>query len=276
MPSPDYLPLALHLPAVYQEDQESFAQLDSYLGLADDLARAAMSTVEDVEHWLSPEAGSLWPPGVPLDAGAPAVLAAYRALYDELAAWFAFRAPVSWGTDAAGLEKRRRFLRVAARTWRRRATPRGLVDWFCLAFDRSPADRPLLVEHFRVVDPDASDVDERDPWLRATLFVPATAPFADFTRRREAIAFVDRYAPAHVQVRVCWTRPGDFDLDPVPGPGATPAQIDTWRERVRGVLCGLVSFVDHANGVHIWECVDEGLSTDRLGVGRLPGGGVSP
>ncbi|BCB91045.1 hypothetical protein [Phytohabitans suffuscus] len=276
MPSPDYLPLALHLPAVYQEDQESFAQLDSYLGLADDLARAALSTMEDVEHWLSPEGGSLWPPGLPLDAGAPAVLEAYRALYDELAAWFAFRAPVTWAADPGGLALRRRFLRTAARVWRRRATPRGLVDWFCLAFEVAPADRPLLVEHFRVTDPDASDVDTLDPWLRATAFVPATDQFADFTRRRAAIAFVDRYAPAHVQVRVCWTKPGAFDLDPVPGPQADPAAVARWRARVRQILCDLVSFVDHANGIRVWECVDEGRAIDRLGVGRLPGGGVTP
>jgi hypothetical protein len=59
----------------------------------------------------------------------------------------------------------------------------------------------------------------------------------------------------------------------VPGPGATSDDITTFRDRVNDVLCSLVSFVDHANGIHIWECIDEGRPVDRLNVGQLPGGG---
>lgn len=281
MPSPDYLPLALSLPAVYQEDQASFAQLDSYLGLADDLLRGAVGLLEDAEAWLSPEATAAWPPGLPPDAGEAAVLAAYRSVYDELAAWLAYRVPVTWAGDEAGVERRRAFLRRAAHTWRVRGTPRGLVEWFCLAFGvpsdpPEHAERPMLVEHFRVADPADPATHAHHPWLHATLFVPATAQFADFSRRREAIAFVDRYAPAHVRVRVCWTKPGAFTLDPVPGPGAAASVIAAWTAHVRTVLCSLVSFVDHANGVRIWTCIDEGRSIDRLDVGRLPGGGTSP
>lgn len=289
MPSPDYLPLALSLPAVYQEDQDSFAQLDSYLGLADDLLRGAVGLLEDAEAWLSPEATAFWPPGLPLDAGDAAVLAAYRAVYDEAATWFAYRMPVTWGVDGSGIERRREVVRRAAHTWRSRGTPRGLVEWFCLAFgvpteppDVGEADiRPVLVEHFRVADPANPSTHAHHPWLHATLFVPATAQFLDHGRRREAIAFVDRYAPAHVWVRVCWTKPGAADeyadlVRDAPAPGASPAEVAAWTALVRRVLCSLVSFVDHANGVRIWECVDDGEGKDRLGVGRLPGGGTSP
>ena len=269
MSSPDYLPLALQLPHMYQEDAESFAQIDSYLGLADDLYRAVVDRLDEAGHWLSPLAPDLWPPTVPLTGGDDALLASYEGLFDELAAWMAFRFPRSWASDAGGLSKRRAFLLNAARIWRRRGTPRGFLEWFAFAFDITADERPYLIEHYKVAMPGSMPLD---PGLRATLFVPSTAQFSDFVRRREAIAFTDRYAPAHVHVRVCWTRP-DFTLDPVPAPGASIAVQDAYRTRVRELLCSLVSFIDHANGVRIWECVDEGRSIDRLGVGRLPGGG---
>ena len=268
-----YLPVADHLPAVYAEDAASFAQLESYLGLADDLNRAYVERLDELATWLSPEAVTLWPPDRPLDAGGDAILGRYLALYDELARWFAFAFPPSWGTSAASLGQRRGFLNRAARLWRRRGTPRGFVDWFAFWFGVATADRPFLVEHFKFGQPTGSAGETGpEPWLRATLFVPSTAQFSDFNRRREAIAFAERYAPAHVHVRVCWVKPG-WNLDPVPGAGASAAVIDAYVARVNDVLCSLVSFVDHANGIHIWECIDEGRPVDRLNVGQLPGGG---
>lgn len=276
MASPDYTPLAHELPAVYQEDVASFAQVAGYLGLADDLLRAYVDELDDLTTWLSPLATGMWPPGLPASAGAEAVLAAQLAVLDELARWMGFAFPPSWTADGAGLEKRRRFLLRAARLWRRRMTPRGLLDWFCLAFDVAEADRPWLVEHFKFGSPLGEDGETGpDPGLRATLFVPSTAQFTDFSRRREAIGFVERSAPAHVHVRVCWVRPG-FTLAPVPGPGAAASEVDAFRTRVRRLLCSMVSFVDHANGIRIWTCTDEGRPIDRLGTGRLPGGGDIP
>ena len=271
--APDYLPLARHLPAIYADDAASFAQLESYLGLVDDLNRAYAERLAELTTWLSPETVTLWPGDRPIGAGGDAVLARYRAAYDELARWFAFSFPPSWGTGPDSLDQRRQFLARAARLWRRRGAPRGFVDWFVFWFEVATADRPFLVEHFKFGTPTGSTGEQGpDPALRATLFVPSTSQFSDFNRRREAIAFADRYAPAHVNLRVCWVRPG-WNLDPVPGAGATAADIEAYRKRVNGVLCSLVSFVDHANGIRIWECIDEGRPVDRLNVGQLPGGG---
>jgi hypothetical protein len=271
--APDYLPLARHLPAIYADDAGSFTQLGSYLGLVDDLNRAYVERLAELATWLSPDAIALWPGDVPVDGGGDAVLARYRAVYDELARWFAFTFPPSWGSDEGSLAQRREFLARAARLWRRRGTPRGFVDWFTFWFRVALVDRPFLVEHFKFGTPTGSAGEEGpDPALRATLFVPSTSQFSDFNRRREAIAFADRYAPAHVQLRVCWVRPG-WNLDPVPKAGASQADIDAYVKRVNGVLCSLVSFVDHANGIRIWECIDEGRPVDRLNVGQLPGGG---
>lgn len=271
--APDYLPLAAHLPPIYADDAASFEQVESYLGLVDDLNRAYVERLAELTTWLSPEAVALWPGDRPVDAGADAVLARYRAVYDELARWFAFSFPASWGAGPASLARKREFVARAARVWRRRATPRGFVDWFVLWFAVAAADRPFLVEHFKFGTPTGAAGEQGpDPALRATLFVPSTPQFSDFNRRKEAIAFADRYAPAHVRLRVCWVRPG-WNLDPVPGPGATPTEIDAYRSRVNTLLCSLVSFVDHANGIRIWECIDEGRPVDRLNVGQLPGGG---
>ena len=271
MPSPDYLPIALDLPAVYQDDQTAFAQLDSYLGLVDDLLRSSLTALDDAEQWLSPESLDHWPPGLPADAGANAVLAAQWAVQDELAAWTGFAFPASWPSGAAGLARRRTYLRRAARLWRERGTSGGLLDWFELAF---PCPRrPILVEHFRVADPVATDVDDLDPWLRATLFVHDDGRFADFGRRRDAVAFVDRYAPAHVYVRVCWVRPG-FALPTPPTGSSSVTDVRTWQSAVRDLLCSLVSVVDDRLGLRVWECADEGEAKDRLDIGVLPGGGT--
>lgn len=276
MPSADYLPLAQDLPAVYQEEEASFAQLDSYLGLVDELDRGVLRRLEGITSWLSPLATETWPPALPFDAGEDAVRDATLALLDELAEWTGFRFPTSWARDAEGIARRRAFLLKSARLWRRRGTPRGFLDWFCLAFAVAEDDRPYLLEHFKFGTPVAADGETGpEPWLRATLLVRSTETFADVSRRREAIAFVDRYMPAHVHARVCWVKP-DFALEDIPGPGASAADIESYRIRVRRLLCSLVSFVDHANGIRIWECIDEGRAVDRLGAGRLPGGGEIP
>jgi hypothetical protein len=154
-------------------------------------------------------------------------------------------------------------------------TPRGFLDWLCLAFDiESEAERPFLVEHFKIGPPVDADGDAgSDPGLRATLFVPSVERFLDFSLRREVVEFVERNAPAHVLMRVCWVEPG-FTLGTVPGPGATGEEIEKYRARVQRLLCSLVSLVDHQHGLHIWSCIDEGRDIDRLGTARLPGGGI--
>ena len=270
MASPDYVALSTHLPAVYQEDLDSFTQLDSYLGLADDLHRAYVERIEELTTWLSPDALTLWPPASAVGAGDDEILARYLAVYDELGRWFSFRFPVSWGTDAASLLRRRDFVSTAARLWRRRGTPRGFVRWFCFYFGVEEDDRPWLIEHFKFGQPTAPDGElGPEPWLRATLFVPSTDQFENYSRRREAVSFVARYAPAHVHMRVCFVAP-DFTLEPVPGIGASASDIATYRDRVNELLCTVVTFTDHGNAIHLWECIDEGRPVDRLGVGRLP------
>ncbi len=270
MPSPDYLPLSLGLPAVYQDDQVAFAQLDSYLDLADTLIRSGLTALEDAETWLSPESLDQWPTALAADAGRDAVHDAQWAVQDELAAWTGFAFPPSWPTGAAGLKRRRAYLRRAVRLWRDRGTPRGFVSWFCLAFaDATGSTAPVLVEHFRVADPTDPGVADFDPWLRATLFVRGDQRFADYGRRREAIAFVDRYAPAHVAIRVCWVG-RRFTLPTPPKSDAGPVAVATWQQQMRDLLCSVVSEVDHGLGIRIWQCADEGRPQDRLDVGQIP------
>jgi hypothetical protein len=274
MGSADYTRLAQYLPAVYQDDAASFTQIDAFLGLADELNHAYLERLEDLTLTLGPDAALRWPADLPLDAGGDALTEAYLNAYDEVATWASFTFPPSWGRDEDGVVARRKFLAQMARIWRRRGTPRGFLGWFCLAFGIKPADRPYLLEHFKVPGPQIPD-----PELTGTLFVPSTAQFSDYRRRHEAMEFVRWYAPAHVLLRVCWTRP-DFTppLPPEPPPGNASdtvltqfySQVDTYRADLRALLCSITSFIDHANGIHIWEYIDEGRTIDRLDVGHLP------
>jgi hypothetical protein len=152
----------------------------------------------------------------------------------------------------------------------------------CFAFDVTAENRPFLLEHFKFGQPASIDSGDLgpEPELRATLLVPTTSRFEGIANRRHFIEFATRYAPAHVHVRVCWVRQ-EFSLDPVPGPrpaaaadlAAWESEVGAFRRRIRDLLCSLVSFIDHASGVRIYECIDEGGAADRLGVARLPGGG---
>lgn len=283
MTASHYTPISEDLPAVMLVDQASARQIESFLSLLDDPNRALIDALEDLETWLSPD-GPLerWPIDVPLDAGRATHLAAVERLYSELASWFAFMFPASWRSTPTAIEKQRSFLLRAARLWRRRGTPRGYLDWLCFAFDISEEHRPFLLEHFKFGQPESSSSGDLgpEPGLRATMLVPTTSRFEGIANRRHFIEFATRYAPAHIHLRVCWVRQG-FTLDPVPGPRPTDtADLAVWesnvvefRERIRDLLCSLVSFIDHASGVRIYECIDEGGAADRLGVARLPGGG---
>lgn len=262
----EYVALAQELPAVYQDDEAGFAQVDGYLSLVDEVFRAYAEEVADTPSWLSP-ASSVWPPGVPADAGGDEVHQAVCELYDVLAEWFAFRFPGSWRTDGAGMARRRDFVLRAARIWRRRGTPRGFLDWFCLYFGIGSASRPFLLEHFKYGVPAPSEPG-LDPGLRATLLVPATTQFTQYARRAEAAAFVRRYAPSHVLMRLCWADPR-FTLPEPPAKTKADA-VRAYQAEMRRVLCGLRDDVPHSSGLHLGDCVDEGTPRDRLDVGRLP------
>lgn len=278
MRSPDHTRLAAQLPAVYHEDAASFAQVDAFLGLADELSHAILERLEDLLLTLGPDATLRWPTDLPYDAGADAVLDAYLATYDEVAAWASFAFPASWTRDDAGLALRREFLARSARLWRRRGTPRGFLAWFVLYFGVADADRPHLLEHFKA--PGAAVTGE--PWT-ATLFIPSTPQFTEWGRREEAHDFVRRYAPAHVGVRVCFVPTdlfatlGVFASPPQLPENPTAAQLAAYAAAVatrqadlNALLCSVVSVVSHDSGIHVYECIDEGRTVDRLDVGRLP------
>jgi hypothetical protein len=278
MRSPDYTRLAQQLPALYQDDAPSFAQLDAFLGLADELGHAHVERLEDLGLAVSPDAMLRWPAELPLDAGTDAVLTSYATTYDVVASWLGFAFTSGWPRTEAGLVKRRAVLARMTRLWRRRGTPRGFLDWFCRYFDVAPAARPLLVEHFKA--PGGSLVNE--PYT-ATLLVPSTTQFEDFRQRREAVEFVNWYAPAHVWIRVCFVSPTLFDdvgilaSPPELPENATQAQVTAYAAEVatrqhdlNALLCSVVSVVSHANGIHIYACIDDGRAIDRLGVGLLP------
>ncbi|MFF1509277.1 hypothetical protein [Streptomyces sp. NPDC058326] len=277
-PAAEYTPVAAHLPAVFSADQESFEQLEGYLALVDELNRAHLERLAELPLWCGPDAAA-WPPDLPENAGGEALLARISALYDELAAWWGFSFPGTW-RDPQGLVRKRRFLQRAARLWRRRGTPDGFLDWFCLWFGiERAASRPVLVEHFRFAEDGERDgkpqtgPDGRErplPWLRVTLFVPLSTRFRDAAARREAAAVVERYAPAHLLTRLCWV-PSGFVLRKGQGPGVPPDETDAaFRERVRRLLCEAVDHVPHKDGLRLGKCVDDGAPTDRLDVGRLP------
>ncbi|MEX5301249.1 hypothetical protein [Kocuria sabuli] len=278
MRSPDHTRLSAQLPAIYQENAVSFAQVDAYLGLVDELSHAVVERLEDLLMGLGPDAVLRWPAELPFDAGADALLASYLAAYDDVAAWAGFVFPSSWARDEAGLTRRREFLARCARLWRRRGTPRGFLSWFGLYFGLQPSDAPYLLEHFTAPGPGLTGL----PYT-ATLFVPSTSGFGAWTRRAEADEFVRRYAPAHVRMRVCFTDPGVFEDLAVLGsapvlpenPGETDVEVyatavEQQQRDLNALLCSVVSVVSHESGVHIHECINEGRSTDRIGVGLLP------
>jgi len=278
MRSADYTRLAQQLPALYQEDAPSFAQLDAFLGLADELDHAHIARLEDLALTAGPDAMLRWPAELALDAGPDAVLASYAAAYDVVAGWLGFVFPPGWATDEPGLARRRTLLAAMTRLWRRRGTPRGFLDWFCRYFEVSAPARPLLVEHFKA--PGVQLVAE--PYT-ATLFVPSTTAFEQFRRRREAVEFVNWYAPAHVWIRVCFVSTTLFEeigiLASPPVLAKKPTEQDlkvyadavaTHQKDLNALLCSVVSVVSHANGVHIYECIDEGRGLDRLDAGLLP------
>ena len=279
MRSPDYTRLSAQLPAMYQEDAVSFAQVDAFLGLADELSHAVVERLEDLLMTVGPDAILRWPTDLPLDAGADALLAAYLEVYDEVAMWASFAFPASWTRDEEGLARRREFLARCARLWRRRGTPRGFLSWFRLYFGIAAEDAgPFLLEHYKA--PGAAFTGE--PWT-ATLFVPGTGRFDAWGQREEIADFVRRYAPAHVLMRVCFVDPAIFDdlavlaSPPTLPPAPTASDVEDYAASVlqrqtdlNALLCSVVSVVSHDSAIHLYECIDEGRNIDRLGVGLLP------
>jgi len=283
MRSADFTRTAATLPALYHEDPVSYEQVDGYLGLADTLHEAMLELIEDLEFGVGPDASLRWPTDVPLHAGADTLLAELNARYDALAQWFAYETPGSWGGGEQGLAARRQFLAKAARLWRRRGTPSGFIDWFCVYFGiTEPEHRPYLLEHFKV----PGGTFDAEPYT-ATLFVPNSAPFQDYRRRLEAAQFARWYAPAHVALRVCYVDVGAIESETglaepaVLAPDGNDDAVTEYAKKaaqqaidLRGLACSVVSVVNHSNGITIYGCVLDGETTERaidlLDLGKLP------
>lgn len=264
--SAGYRPIAEHLPAIYQEDADSWEQVQGFLGLLDDVYRSYLGALGDLTTLLSPEARLVQPPGV--DAGQDPT-DAYRAAFAELADWFAWAFPASWasGDDDTDLARQREFLLRVARLWRRRGTPSGFYSWFCFYFQ--PSELPILLEHFKYRPPnDDSGSAKPDPNVpdeyahRVTLLVPRTSDFDDYRRRREVVQFVAREAPAHLLFRVCWV-PSGFSIT------LTSTAV------VRNLLTTLAGYVAYDDGIHLDQPPAQATVLDRLGSGQLPGGGTT-
>jgi hypothetical protein len=268
--APEYRPIAEHLPAIYQEDPDSWEQVQGFLGLVDDLYRTYLGALDDLTTWLSPEARNVQPPGV---ASPDNPVAAYKAVFAELADWFAYAFPPSWSTGGDDLDRQRAFLLRVARLWRRRGTPGGFYTWFCFYFFglSMPArdDLPIMLEHFKyraandnsgATKPNPNSPKPDPSAHRVTLLVPRTAAFDDYSRRREVVQFVAREAPAHLLFRVCWVPPG-YKLSL------------TNTAAVRKVLASLVGYVTYDDGIHLYEPPATAKAGDRLDEGLLPGAG---
>ena len=48
------------------------------------------------------------------------------------------------------------------------------------------------------------------------------------------------------------------------------AEVIAHQSNLAGLLCSVVSVIDHANGIHVYECGTQERPIDQLGVGRLP------
>lgn len=280
MRSADYTRVAEQLPAVYRDDADSFAQIDAYLGLMDELNHEYAQMIEDLAWALGPDAALHWPAAVPLRAGADALREHHIATYDTLARWFGFEVPGMWPRNDEGLARRRQFVTRASRIWRRRGTPGGFVDWFCLFFgvDES-VGRPFLLEHHKI----AYLIPGAGPFT-ATLLVPNTGPFHDIAGRVAAAEFARLHAPAHVALRMCFVGLDHLgSVKPLTDPLTRTDQSDIeWANQVaehasllRELLCTVVSEVRHADGLQVFRCPEPGATAkprpeNHLGLGRLP------
>jgi hypothetical protein len=266
--APRHRPVAEHLPAVYQGDADSWAQVRGYLGLVDALDRAALAEIEDLPLWLSPDARKLHPPGLRPGAGPDEVYARYLALAGELADWFGFTYPESWsvpGDRERELDRKLEFCRRAARLWRRRGTPRGFYAWLCFWFELDDRDdRPALIEHYKI-RVSATDPDEGARTI--TLLVPRGDAFERYERRRELVRFVDRHAPAHLVVRVCWIHPQDL-ANRYPAPTDSAA---VKRTKLRTLVETVGDYTPEEDGIHLELSPFPDRPLDRLGHGTLPG-----
>ena len=275
MASADYTRLAQYLPAVYQDDAASFAQIDAFLGLADELNHAYLERLDDLSLVLGPDAALRWPTDLPLDAGRDAL--ARRVPVRATTRWprwaaFAFPAvvgarrgrrraaahvPGQGGPDLAAPRHAARVPRLVLPGLRDRRRRRGRT---CSSTSRCPVRRSSTRSS------------------RGTLFVPSTSQFSDYRRRHEAVG-VRRLVRAGARAAAGLLdppglrRPGPARLPADPTPeqvAAFQAAVDLYRADLRALLCSITSFIDHANGIRIWECIDEGRSIDRLDVGHLP------
>jgi hypothetical protein len=264
-PASAYRPLAGHLPAVYQEDADSWEQVTEYLGLVDDVLRGLIVELDEAGTWLSPEFRAVSVPGLAPGAAPDEIVTRSFALVNQLADWFAFDFPDSWhvaGDPDAELDRKRTFLLRAARLWRRRGTPNGFYAWLVFWFALAPP-LPIMIEHFkyRTDDPGAAATDPDDNAHMVTLLTPLDA-FTDYRRRRELSEFVARHEPAHLIVRVCWISSADARYT-----GFSP----TNRPAVRTLLRTIATYTAEADGIHLEHAPPSSSPLNRLGQGNLPG-----
>jgi hypothetical protein len=309
-----YTDLAEHLPSLYQEHEASWEQVRSYLSLLDQWSLKYLDQLEQALVWLSPtaserEAGSnadretgrgrvrLSPTALERVAEVPGGFVANgesekdkdretRALFArlelcrQLASWFGLEFPPNWEEPLDAdrhreLKRKVEFLRHVPRLWRRRGTPQGFVQWFCLYFDVPSDHRPILLEHFQFMPAMIEIAERQRAASRVTLIVPVTAGFDALLRRREVAEFLLRHAPAHLMFRVCFVS-GKLEtmLRTEYGKLQEPDSREAARKWiVENILAQATDFVSHDEGLTIYGCANDAKvrEQDRLGGGRLPG-----
>lgn len=285
-----YTDLAEHLPSLYQEHEASWEQMRSYLSLLDQWSLNYLDQLERALVCLSPTVpekpaetpGELVVNGDGGKEGACEEREVFGRLElcQQLASWFGFEFPPNWAESLDGnrereLDRKMAFLRHVPRLWRRRGTPQGFLQWFCLYFDVPSDHRPILLEHFQFMSAMTEIAEQQRAASRVTLIVPVTAGFDALLRRREVAEFLKRHAPAHLMFRVCFvTGKLETMLRTEYGKLQDPDSREAARQWiVQNILTRATDFVSHDEGLTIYECANDSKvrEQDRLGGGRLPG-----
>ncbi|MFN3240610.1 MAG: hypothetical protein ACE37K_03760 [Planctomycetota bacterium] len=207
-----YHPIDADLPRFYRRSEESWQQVRAFLEMVDDVARGYVDQLQDLPHWLSPDAMGALPPGAASAGTDASTTAARRGVLEELlrangaerSLWRGLDLECGAGADPGRSNRlKAALLRRLPRLMRDRGTPLGLLRLLCACFglvDTDPEQCPILIEHF-AYEVDACDETTADNGARrhrVTLFVRQIGAFEQWPGVHTLQHWIQRYAPAHL------------------------------------------------------------------------------